>query len=287
MSLVGQTKFIIQQTDKNMIDLDTLAVRSILNNNKGGIYDYEVTPFGCLKTAKQYEYDKHDIPVGDLKFVSLFLSKFCGVDKMNPIEVPLELQRYDVVKRNYNIVKGSELPESGHYFVKDASHLKNFSYHGELRYLNIKKSGDIQNYSDRSAYIIDSTLRIDPDNLYQLSELVDFISEYRCFIKDGKVLGIQYYIGDPLVTLSESMINELISWVKVYSSSEYAPKSYSMDVGILEKDGTKQLALIEIHPITSLGLYGFYDLSLPKMYKDGIEWYINVNRGVSECKISK
>lgn len=287
MSLVGQTKFIIQQTDKNMIDLDTLAVRSILNNNKGGIYDYEVTPFGCLKTAKQYEYGKHDIPVGDLKFVSLFLSKFCGVDKMNPIEVPLELQRYDVVKRNYNIVKGSELPESGHYFVKDASHLKNFSYQGELRYLNIKKSGDIQNYSDRSAYIIDSTLRIDPDNLYQLSELVDFISEYRCFIKDGKVLGIQYYIGDPLVTLSESMINELISWVKVYSSSEYAPKSYSMDVGILEKDGTKQLALIEIHPITSLGLYGFYDLSLPKMYKDGIEWYINVNRGVSECKISK
>lgn len=287
MSLIGQTKFILQQTDGNTIDLDTLTVRSILNNNKGGIYDYELTPFGCLKTARPYEYDKNDIPVGDLKFVSLFLSRFCGVDKMNPIEVPPELQRYDVVKRNYSIVKGSEIPNSGHYFVKDVSHLKNFSYQGDLKYLQVKDYEDIQNSRDRSAYIVDSTLRIDSDNLYQLSELVDFISEYRCFIKDGKVLGIQYYIGDPLVTLDESMIKELLSWVGIYSNSKYAPKSYSMDVGILDKDGVKQLALIEIHPITSLGLYGFYDLSLPKMYKDGIEWYINVNRGVNECKISK
>ena len=281
-SVYGQT-FIIQAAPKGVIDLDTLTVQSVLDSCAGRHYNYEITSLEFLKRSKMGDYDKYDIPVGDLKFVSLFLSKFCGVDKMNPIEVPLELQRYDVVKRNYSIVKGSELPDSGRYFVKDASNLKGFSYSGDLRYL-INRDTSNKN-RENPDYFVDSTLKIYDDNLYQLSEIVDFISEYRCFVNEGQIVGIQYYTGDPLVTLSESMINEMKAWVNTYSASKFSPRSYSLDVGIIEKDDKKQVALIEIHPITSLGLYGFCGNELPKMYKDGIDWYITVNRGVNECKI--
>lgn len=269
--------FILQQTDRDIIDIDTLTVESILKSRSKNHLEYRKLHLNALKSAQAadtYRISENDIPIGDLRFVKVFLDRFLGVHNMNPIEVPKELQRYDVVKRNYSIVKGSELPRNGRYFVKDVSVLKNFSYQGDMLYL----------LSD-SKYKVDNTLKINPDRLYQLSEIVDFVSEYRCFVRRGRVLGIQYYLGDPLTMPSESMINELKAWAMTYSLSNSAPKSYQMDVGIMVKNGKKQLALIEVHPVTSLGLYGFYTDSLPELYVEGFRWYIDENQRVKECII--
>lgn len=266
------------------IDIDTLTVKEILSSYREYKGEYCDTPIEFLRSAKNDEYTADDTPVGDLRFVGLFLNKFCGVAKMNPIEIPVELQNYAVTKRNYSIVKGSEIPKSGRYFIKDVSNLKNFSYQGDVCYLI---PCEVTGNESGKDLLVDSTLRILDDNLYQVSELVNFVSEYRCFIKGNKILGIHHYTGNPLIMLNEHMISELVSWVERYSFSKFAPKSYSMDVGVIDRNGDKQLALIEIHPVTSVGLYGFYSSSLPKMYKDGIDWYININRGVNECRIEK
>lgn len=266
------------------IDIDTLIVKEILSSYREYKGEYCDTPIEFLRSAKNDEYTADDTPVGDLRFVGLFLNKFCGIAKMNPIEIPVELQNYAVTKRNYSIVKGNKIPKSGRYFIKDVSNLKNFSYQGDIRYLTLE---EISKVESEQSLLVDSTIKILDNNLYQVSELVNFVSEYRCFIRGNRILGIHHYTGNPLVMPTEHMINELASWVGRYSLSNFAPKSYSMDVGIVDRNGDKQLALIEVHPITSLGLYGFYNSSLPKMYRDGIEWYMNINRGVSECRIEK
>ena len=271
----------ILQNNPNKMDLDTLVVKDTLRWLKEPFNEVTIE---MIKYAKEFDYEATDIPVGDLYFVKYFLSKFCKVSQMNPIEVPIELQDYSIVKRNYSIVKGKNLPKTGRYFVKDVSNLKNFSYQGNIEFLF---PSEYNKNTENNIYIPDNTIKLKPECLYQVSEIVEFISEYRCFIRNGKVLGIQFYIGDPLVTLSEYMIKEMQTWALRYSSSKYAPRSYSMDVGVIEKNGKKQMALIGIHPITSLGLYGFYNNSLPDMYADGIKWYININRGINECRIER
>ena len=85
------------------------------------------------------------------------------------------------------------------------------------------------------------------------SEVVEFSSEYRCFVRYGKILDVRHYRGDWAVAPDRNVVDAAIA---TYKS---APAAYAMDLGVT-KDG--KTLLVEVNDGYSLGSYGL----LPELY---------------------
>lgn len=205
-----------------------------------------------VKHTKSIDFNEA-IPVGSIDFVKIYLKTVHDISDLKPIEVPYILRKYKYLKRDYAILKREELPQKGIYFLKSASKLKNFTYLGEIS--NIVNSSN--NFLD--------------DELYVVSDKVEILSEYRCFILNDIIKGIQHYSGDCTVALSKNDINLIKEMVKEYSKDNTRPRAYTLDVAIIRNKG---VAIIEVHTHSSVGLYGYDDESLPYHYKFGFDWYL-------------
>ncbi|MNZ77422.1 hypothetical protein D3C78_959610 [compost metagenome] len=87
------------------------------------------------------------------------------------------------------------------------------------------------------------------------SEKVDFITEWRCFIRYGQILDIRYYKGAWDSKLDLSIVkNAVRDFVD-------APAAYGMDFGI---DQAGNMKLVEINDGHSLGTYGTSPLNYAK-----------------------
>lgn len=197
------------------------------------------------------------IPVGTLEFVQMFLSDVHGVSNMNPIEVPDVLRQDRFLKRKYSIIPREKLPESGYFFVKFVSKLKEFSYTGLIEHLGRDTGVELK------------------DGMYQVSEVVDIESEYRCFIHDDKLVAVNHYDGKcdvlPDMTLIKAAIGN-------YMREPTRPKAYTIDVAVIKGRGT---AVLEVHPWVSVGLYGYlWGSDLPSCYRDGFLWYVERNTAI-------
>ena len=88
------------------------------------------------------------------------------------------------------------------------------------------------------------------------SEVVNFLSEYRVFIRYGKILDVRRYKGDfhlfPDITVIENCVNNYID----------SPKGYALDFGVTDKGKT---LLIEVNNTTSLGSYGLFYIDYAKL----------------------
>jgi hypothetical protein len=79
-----------------------------------------------------------------------------------------------------------------------------------------------------------------------LSEPIDIVTEYRCFVSKGRGdFSISHYLGNPFIVPSKLRIEEMI---KVYNQT--APRAYSLDVGV---DNKGETVIIEINDFFSLG----------------------------------
>jgi len=80
-----------------------------------------------------------------------------------------------------------------------------------------------------------------------MSECVNFISEYRCFVLNKEMVGCKNYKGDfkifPNASIMENAINDYIN----------QPVAYSIDFGVTDKGET---LLIEMNDAFGLGSYG-------------------------------
>lgn len=90
---------------------------------------------------------------------------------------------------------------------------------------------------------------VDKDSDVYCSEVVDFVTEWRVFVRYGRIVGVCQYTGDWRQPINGSLIERCIA--------DYAdaPAGYSADFG-LTNDG--RLLLIEINDGYSLGSYGLY-----------------------------
>lgn len=79
----------------------------------------------------------------------------------------------------------------------------------------------------------DNSLRLNPNHLYQVSEVVDILSEYRVYIINGNIENIVHYNGDPTIFPDVKLIEEANL---LYSKEKDYPKSYSMDVMVLQRE---------------------------------------------------
>lgn len=80
-----------------------------------------------------------------------------------------------------------------------------------------------------------------------VSDRIDFVSEFRCFVNGGKIVGCRQYNGDWSRALDRQIVE---SAVKAYTSS---PQAYSIDFGVTR--GARTL-LVEVNDAYALGAYG-------------------------------
>ncbi|MGW9123845.1 ATP-grasp domain-containing protein [Paenibacillus chitinolyticus] len=94
----------------------------------------------------------------------------------------------------------------------------------------------------------------DPDIL--CSEVVNFVAEWRCFVRYGKILDIRRYKGNWRVHFDYKVIENVVS------QFESAPNGYAVDFGLTDKGET---LLIEVNDGYSLGHYGLVSLDYAKL----------------------
>lgn len=105
-----------------------------------------------------------------------------------------------------------------------------------------------------------------------VSEVVEFKSEYRTFVLDGKILDCRRYKGDWSLALDKDLT---LAAVEVMSSWEGCPKAYCLDLGVTN---TSNCCLVEVNDAYSFGTYGLNDCLYAQMLE--ARWdELAVNRG--------
>lgn len=80
-----------------------------------------------------------------------------------------------------------------------------------------------------------------------VSDRVNFVSEYRCFVKDGDLIGVRLYKGDWSKVPDRKTVENAVSAFKS------GPRGYALDFGVTEDDKT---LLVEVNDAYALGHYG-------------------------------
>lgn len=160
------------------------------------------------------------VPVGTVEFVEKYLKVHYN-KTVKPINVPESLMLLRFTQRR--IFNGTEKDIGiGDNFVKSNDRIKGFS---------------------------EAFCKVAPEGNYQISAMIDIESEYRCFVYQKRLVGIQNYSGNFEIFPNVEKIKEMI---RAY---ENAPVAYTLDVGVNKHD----TFVIEVHDFFSCGLYGFSD----------------------------
>ena len=198
--------------------------------------------------------EKGCVPVGSVEFVLEYLKINYDLEP-KPVNIPLSLYKEKFLKRKVLIGFDTflqsegvdEVLTDGEVFVKSLNKIKVDGY----------------------PKIVTKEETLDRD-LYLYSELIEIESEYRCFVFNGELLGINNYSGDFTTFPNVDTIKEMI---EAYDDQ---PIAFILDVGVLESGET---VVIEAHDFFSCGLYGFADMKrLPIMYSRWIVEFLIKNK---------
>jgi len=219
------------------------------NNNDDKIYAkyfntaYEQNEFIFKNCHKDYT------PVGSVEFVSAHLKQFFNKTVI-PLNVPEELFNFT----NRKIWNGN------HMDVENLDHQ-----------IFAKSNDKIKSFTG----IIDNILNLPVGN-YQFSELIKIDSEWRCFVYDNKLVGLQNYSGDFTIFPDVLTINLMINQYK-----SYAPIAYTLDVGVnsdIDGEDESNTFVIECHDFFSSAFYGFSEHKIiPYMLN---RWYYNYKNDI-------
>ncbi|MBR6382537.1 MAG: ATP-grasp domain-containing protein [Lachnospiraceae bacterium] len=224
-----------------------------------------------LKDSSEFpdEYQKA-IAIGEVSFVGKVLKIFHGIDNENAIEVPPCLREYRYLKRKYSIVPVWDIPREGRYFIKDATQQKVFSYKGELENFVYDEMFEPRTNE------YDLSLRFDYEHLYQISEVVNVLAEYRAYILEGQLETVSHFSGDAYLLPDMELLKDAI---RTYNKQPDCPKSYSIDL-MITPEGT---AITEVHNFMCLGLYNVnWDEKLLFAFRDGWNYVLNYNTPQTE-----
>lgn len=92
------------------------------------------------------------------------------------------------------------------------------------------------------------------------SEPFPFVSEWRFFVRRGRVIGVGHYKGDPLRYPDVSVVRAAIG-----DYAAEAPAAFGIDFGIAEAGGTY---LVEVNEGFSLGCLGLGPLAYSAFLED-------------------
>ncbi|WP_397363086.1 ATP-grasp domain-containing protein [Olleya sp. R77988] len=180
-----------------------------------------------------------NIFLGSIDFIQTAL-KALNLDVPEHNDYPRSLAKY--YGRNISestIEKISNNPESWNVFVKPKGSLKKFTGR------HVKSTYDLIGCGDREKNVP-----------IWVSEPVDFISEWRVFVRYNEILGVKSYKGDWRSQYDYKIIEEAVN------SYENAPAGYAMDFG-LTKDG--RFLIVEVNEGYSIGNYGLFYTDYAKL----------------------
>ena len=255
--------YVLQKEYGKDFDIDVLALKKEIEYTRR-CNEYITFTKEEISTA-DFRCSNVAIPVGTIEFIEGYLKNICKIEKMNPIEIPKVLRREEFLCRDYKIVDKDYVEKlDGKYFIKYASHLKDFSFVGDtntLKELNKKKNEILK------------------EGLYVVSEIKEIISEYRVFVVDDDIKGIQFYNGDVLTMPLPNEIKKIKKMTGMYVLDKDRPRAYTMDIAIIKNDkNQRDIMIIEVHPFACVGLYGFNGNILLNAYRYGIDYYKEINK---------
>jgi len=162
-----------------------------------------------------------------------------GLPPKQAINVPYQLWKEEFLKREVGNGKMEDITwyseqRKWPLFVKPDGKAKEFI------------AGVVKTPTDALIYFS----KIPQDTKIFYSEVVDFVSEYRCYIINGVLKGMKHYLGDPFIAPNKEKVMKMIA---AYTE---APSGYSLDVGVLS---TGETVLVECNDGWSLGNYGLDD----------------------------
>lgn len=94
------------------------------------------------------------------------------------------------------------------------------------------------------------------------SEPVDFVSEWRCFIRYGQIMDVRLYKGSWEINPNPAVIKAAVN---AYTSQ---PNGYSLDVGVTKEGRT---LVVEVNDGFSLGSYGLAPIKYAQLIS--ARWY--------------
>ncbi len=175
---------------------------------------------------------KYNIVVGGINQINSYLSRF-GIEPKQALNIPDELNHERYLKRKVTYTTMGEFRKTkiiAPVFIKPNGLSKEFIAGVMTKQETMNAFNDVAD-----------------DRPILLSEVIDIVSEYRCYVYDKKLQGIHWYQGDfkifPDIKLTEEMI-------AAYKSQ---PAGFSLDVGVT-KDG--HTVLVECNDGWALGNYG-------------------------------
>ncbi len=268
-------RFLIQK-ENNQYSLDNHILFNLIQSEKW-IHEYKDWSMNQFLDEEKNLLDKNSLPdlkeympLGDIPFTEAFFHIFYGVEREMPIEIPTVLRTDEFLKRKYSIRKSENIPKHGEYFIKDVSQLKQFSYNGELSYFLY--DGILEEPKSK----FDTSLHLNKNHLYQVSEVIPILSEYRIFVLSNEIYSVGNYDGDVKLFPDMELIQKAVN---IWSMQKDCPQSYSMDVAITNF-GT---VILECHILFSTGIYNtILGTNFLYGYKDAKNYLLNFNTPVKE-----
>jgi len=195
---------------------------------------FEIVPFdgNDLKNfSKKALCLETDVVIGSVEAAIKFF-ELVGIETPKYIGYPKCLERY--YGRDIQVTKFGDIKRALPYFIKPAEEVKKFT--GCL----IEKESTLD--------FLKKYDNLSEEDLVYVSDAVDILSEYRCFVHRNELKGIKHYQGDFKVFPDTKMVLEMIE-----EYSREANIAYTLDVGVLKNGET---ILIEINDMWAIGSYG-------------------------------
>lgn len=272
--------FFLIQKDHENLSLDNIILFKLIQQEKY-LHTYEMIDnkdFFYIDENEEQQLRKKNtfpmeyqnaIPLGTIEFTQNYFKIFYGIEKENPIEIPSILRTEEFLKRKYSIISSDKIPKNGYFFIKDVSQLKVFSYTGDMGLFMYDEIFDKPKKNDYS-------LHLNKKHLYQVSEVVKILSEYRIFVINNEIYSINNYDGDVRLFPDIKLIEKAIL---LWSTQKNCPKSYSLDVAITPR-GT---IILECHILFSTGIYSTVQgTKFLWGYQDAKDYLVNYNTQITE-----
>lgn len=189
---------------------------------------FECVKFSTLQDLADYYHSRGELIVGGIGIIRKRLKAF-DIDPIT-VDYPEELKEFlGRTIQESTLSNIANNPETWPIFIKSK----------EQKRITGKV---IRNASD----LVGLGYQEENPEIY-ISEVMDFVSEYRVFVRYGEVLDCKHYWGDPMVFPDAAIIKAAIS---KYQS---APDAYGIDFAVTKEGKT---VLIEVNDAWALGCYG-------------------------------
>ena len=192
-----------------------------------------------VSTFENLKINENHVFLGSIQFVHQALNML-GLKVPEPFDYPENLK--DFLGRDIypsTISQISNNPAKWNVFVKPRGLLKQFT--GRV----IKSTADLI-----------GTSSYEQDTPIWVSEPIDFLAEWRVFVRYNQILGVRHYRGDWRCNYDYRIIENAIRKFKD------SPNAYAIDFG-LTKDG--RLLIVEVNEGYSIGSYGLFYVDYAKL----------------------